>query len=54
MGFFFLHIFAGEKKCNELQQEEFKATDALKKIVLDGWVSIMVTLDKYLPGMAQI
>lgn len=34
--FFFLHIFAGERKCNELQQEEFRATDALKKIVLDG------------------
>lgn len=26
--FFFFHIYAGER--NELQQEEFKATDALK------------------------
>lgn len=33
---FFFHICAGERKCNELQQEEFKATDALKQIVLDG------------------
>lgn len=34
--FFSSYFFSGERKCNELQQEEFKTTEALRKIVLDG------------------